>query len=256
MKPGILNHKTVLLLLLATVPGMQNAVAGEEENYLKLSEKLVELRGQVNDLSNELQQLRDEHNIEMRGLLSQKNTADSNIKQENIAIADLQEDLLSNKKLIKDVGADKETIKQALLIEVEKLKTYVTAGLPFKVEDRLRSIEKYENSLNAGVLSSHKAANTLWSMIEDELKLARDNGVYRQSIKVDEKEHLAHVVKLGMVMMYFRIGEDEYGLFRKNGNTWVAEKRNDSKDVEMIEKLFSSAEKQIHVGYFELPNTL
>ena len=253
MNNRTITFKPALIFALMLATGAPNAVAGEDENYLKLSEKLVELRGQVNDMSNELQQLRDEHKIEMRGLLSQKNSADSAIKNEDIVLSNLQEDLLSNKQLIKEVGADKETIKQALLIEVKKLENYIASGLPFKVEDRMRSLERYENNLNAGVLSSHKAANTLWSMIEDELKLARDNGVYRQSINVDGKEHLAHVVKLGMVMMYFRVGEDSYGMFRKNGDQWVAEVRQDSQDVEQIEKLFSSLEKQIHVGYFELP---
>ncbi len=250
-------HKNILMIsLLMASAGSASVKANEQENYLRLSEKLIALRGQVNDLSNELQQRRDEHNIEMKALLSQKSTVDSSIKHEKVAIDNLQQDLLKNKELIKEIGADKDTIKDALLIEAEKLKAYVKAGLPFKVEERLRSIKDYENSLNAGVLSSHKASNTLWSMIEDELKLARDNGVYRHSITIDDTEHLSHVVKLGMVMMYFRIGDEEYGLFRKNGDQWIAEVRQDSKEVEQIKTLFSSVEKQVHVGYFELPNAL
>jgi len=256
MKHITFHNKTLMIAMLAISACANSVKANEQENYLRLSEKLVELRGQVNDLSNELQQRRDEHNIEMKGLLSQKSTMDSSIKHEKVAIADLQEGLLKNKQIIEEIGADKETIKQALLSETEKLKVHVKTGLPFKVEERLRSIEDYETSLKAGVLSSHKAANTLWSIIEDELKLARDNGVYRHSITIDDKEHLAHVVKLGMVMMYFRIGDEEYGLFRKNGDRWIAEVRQGSKDIAQIKNLFSSVEKQIHVGYFELPNAL
>ncbi len=249
------NSRPLLAILLMLMAAMHSVEAQEEENYMKLSEKLIALRGQVNDLSSELQQSREEHKVEMRGLLSQKNAAEANIKLESDAIAALQDDLLNNKKLIREVGADKDSIKEVLLIEAERLRTYVTSGIPFKVEDRLRSIEKYKNNLNADVLSSHKAANTLWSMIEDELKLTRSNGMYRQSIQLDGKEHLSHVVKLGMVMMYFRVGDD-YGVFRKNGKSWIAESRQDSKSVEQIENLFAAVEKQIHVGYFELPNTL
>lgn len=256
MKRIIIRNKYLMVTLFAMSAFTNSVKADEQNNYLRLSEKLVALRGQVNDLSSELRARRDEHNIEMKALLSQKSSVNSSIKHEKVAIANLQEDLLKNKELIKEIGADKDTIKEALLIEAEKLKAHVKIGLPFKVEERLRSIKDYENSLNAGVLSSHKAANTLWSMIEDELKLARDNGVYRHSITIDDKEHLAHVVKIGMVMMYFRIGDDEYGLFRKNGDQWVAEVRQDSKEVEQIKNLFSSVEKQIHVGYFELPNAL
>ncbi|MBE9568556.1 MAG: DUF3450 family protein [Proteobacteria bacterium] len=229
-------------------------------NYLNLSEKLVTLRGQVSDLSSELQQLREEHKLEMRGLITQKNTVSANIKQEEISLDQQKEDLLENKKLIREIGADEETIKSALLIETEKLKLYVEHGLPFKAVGRLRSIDSYRRNLEAGVITSHKAVNTLWSMIEDELKLARDNGVYRQSVSIKNKEHLAHVAKLGMMMMYFRVsggqGTDQYGRFRGRGNKWIAEISKDDKESGQIKSLFASLEKQIHIGYFELPNTL
>jgi len=90
-----------MITLLAISACAGGAQANEQENYLRLSEKLVALRGQVNDLSNELQQRRDEHNIEMKALLSQKSTVDSSIKHEKVAIDNLQQDLLKNKALIK-----------------------------------------------------------------------------------------------------------------------------------------------------------
>jgi len=248
--------KTMLIITFVPAFGMSTAIAEADKNYLNLSEKLVLLRGQVSDLSNELQLLRDEHKLEMRGLITQKNTTNSNIKQEEIAIDQMQENLLNNKKLIQEIGADNNTIKEALLIETEKLKKHIKTSLPFKIKERLKSVNDYEKRLEAGVLSSHKAANILWSMIEDELKLARDNGVYRQSVVLGDKEHLAHIAKIGMVMMYFRVADDEYGLFRKAGDNWVAEVSKDSRDIEQIKTLFTSLEKQVHVGYFEIPNTL
>lgn len=252
------NNSTRLVVCAVLTYGMcfNSAMASPEENYLNLAEKLVALRGEVSDLSNELQMLRDEHKLEMRGLIAQKNEIDANMKQEDVALIRLKDDLITNKKLISDIGSDKETIKEALLSETEKLRSYVVSGIPFKVKDRLNSIDTYEKNLETGVLSSHKAANTLWSLIEDELKLARDNGVYRQSISINDKEHLAHVAKIGMVLMYFKVSDDEYGYFKKNGNTWVAVHTEDSRDVNQIKKLFSSLEKQVRVGYFELPNTL
>ncbi len=248
--------KGIILLGILPVMVVNNAYADEDENYLKLAEKLVALRGQVSDLSNELQQIRDEHKLEMRGLISQKNTLNGNIRQEEITIDQLQESLLENKKIIKEMGADKETIKGALLTEVEKFKMYIETGLPFKVKERMQSLEGFERNLQAGVLSSHKAVNILWSMIEDELKLARDNGVYRQSVTLNKKDNLAHVARIGMVMMYFRIADEEYGVFRKKDNSWVAEVSTDAKSIEQIKDLFASMERQIHVGYFKLPNAL
>lgn len=235
-----------------------NAVSADEKNYLNLSEKLVALRGEVDDLSSELQQLRDEHTLEMRGLLTQKNSIQSLIKQEDTEIVRLQEAMIENKKRISDLGADKESIKESLLLETERLKAYVKSGLPFKVNERLKSIDDYAGSLQADVLSSHKATNTLWSLIEDELKLTRNNGLYRQTVNLDGKEHLAHVAKIGMVMMYFRIdndqGDHQYGMYKKAGSNWHT-KIVTGGDASKVKRLFDALEKQIHIGYFELPNT-
>lgn len=262
------NNKPLKVFICAVLVysiGIENVFANQEksqpeESYLNLSEKLVKLRGEVSDLSNELQQLRDEHKLEMRGLITQKNTINANIKQEDLALVRLKDDLLKNKLLIKEIGADKETVKDALLIEIEKLKSYVATGLPFKVGDRLNTIESYQKNLKSDVLSSHKAVNTLWSMVEDELKLSRNNAIYRQSVSINNKEYLAHVAKIGMVLMYFKIGDDasddKFGYFKKSGNNWDAVLTEDSADISQIKKLFDSLEKQIRVGYFELPNIL
>jgi len=198
-------------------------------------------------------------------LITQKNTINANIKQEDLALVRLKDDLLKNKLLIKEIGADKETVKDALLIEIEKLKFYVASGLPFKVGDRLNTIESYEKNLKSDVLSSHKAVNTLWSMVEDELKLSRNNAIYRQSVSInmhehEKREYLAHVAKIGMVLMYFKIGDDtsddKFGYFKKSGNSWNAVLTENPVDISQIKKLFDSLEKQIRVGYFELPNIL
>jgi uncharacterized protein DUF3450 len=247
--------KVITLIGLMQVFSVPVALANVDKNYLNLSEKLVVLRGQVSDLNAELQQLRDEYNLNMRGLITQKNASLSQIKQESIEIKRLNESLIENKKLIKNVGADKASIKAVLLIEAEKLKDYVSSGVPFKVNERLKSIDGFISNLQADLLSSHKATNSLWSMIEDELKLARTNSVYRQSVMVEGKEHLAHVAKVGMVMMYFRIGEDQYGMYKKTANTWKAGLVQGN-DAAQIETLFDAFEKQIHIGYFELPNAL
>jgi len=233
-----------------------NSEANVEQSYLNLSEKLVKLRGEVSDLNNALQQGRDEHRLEMRGLITQRNTLNANIKQEDLALIRLQDELLKNKVLIKDIGADTETIKQALLVEIEKLKSYVVSGIPFKLADRLNSIESYEKNLKSGVLSSHRAVNALWSLVEDELKLARNNGIYRQSIVIEDKEYLAHVAKIGMVLMYFNVNENEYGVFKQSSDGWLAVATEDAVGIRQIKHLFDSFEKQVRVGFFELPNAL
>ncbi len=252
--------KAILCAVLVNGVSIKNVMANPDPSYLNLSEKLVQLRGEVSDLNSDLRQLRDEHKLEMRGLITQRNTLNASVRREDLAIIKLKDDLLKNKALIKNIGADTETIKEALLLEIERLKSYVVSGIPFKVADRLNSIEEYEQSLRSGVLSSHRAVNTLWSLVEDELKLARSNGVFRQPIAIDDKEYLAHVAKLGMVLMYFRVndgvGDDMYGVFKRSSDGWLAVPTESATEVRQIKNLFDSLEKQVRIGYFELPNAL
>ena len=219
----------------------------------KLSSKLVEMRGIVNDLSNELNLLRDEHKQEMRSLLSQKANVEAEIKQEQLSLEGLRDSLEKNRTLIETTGADKTSVRDELLNHTAVLKQHIQAGLPFKQSDRLAVVEEFESRLSSGVLSPHKAANQFWSMIEDELKLTRENGIYRQPLMIDGEEHLVDVAKLGMVMMFYRLDEDRYGFVRREQGKWIAQNTDSSTHTAQIKTLFGSLEKQVRSGYFELP---
>ena len=94
--------------------------------------------------------------------------------------------------------------KDARIEEVERLDATVTAGLPFRVEDRRDALRKIGASVKDGTLAPSRAATRVWAWIEDELRLTRENGLYRQVISVAGSEVLADVARLGMTMMYFR----------------------------------------------------
>ena len=238
----------VLVSVLLPVAHADNADPTE-----KLSKKLVEMRGIVNDLSNELILLRDEHKQEMRSLLNQKANVEAEINQEKLSLESLREKLQKNRALIETTGADKASVRDELLKHIAFLKEYIQAGMPFKQSDRLAVVQEFESRLSSGVLSPHKAANQFWSMIEDELKLTRENGIYRQPLMIDGEEHLVDVAKLGMVMMFYRLDEDRFGFVNQEQDKWIAHNTDSSTHTAQIKTLFGSLEKQVRSGYFELP---
>ena len=244
------------MMVLLLVVAWSKVHAAAPQDYLNLSGKLVELRGKVSDLNNELEMLREEHKLAMRGLMAQKNAVESSIGQDEASLQKMQDDLMKNREMIKSIGADNESVRQALLKQTARLKIYINSGLPFKLKERIADVESFEQALEAGVMSSHKAVNTLWSMIEDELKLSHENAVYRQPINVDGKENLGHVAKLGSMLMYFRLNDERYGMYRKTQQGWLAEVSQDSSQVKQIKTLFSALEKQLRSGYFELPGQI
>lgn len=251
------NAVYILILLLINTSFLHIAHAADKEQRLRnLSERLITLRGEVDDLNNRFNQDREQHSQTMRGLASRKHSLESRIEQEELNIDKLRESLEINRKRALEAGADASILKPILLAVTEQFKAHIRQGLPFKKTERLGVIADYEAKLQADVLSPQKAANQLWSYMEDEIRMSRENGIFRQTIQLDGAEKLVDVARLGMVLMYFRTGDERYGLFEKQDGQWVASRVDDSHGEDQIQELFSALEKQVRTGYFELPNPL
>jgi hypothetical protein len=78
----------------------------------------------------------------------------------------------------------------------------------------------------------------------------------RQVIPLDEGEVLVDVARLGMVSMYFRTDDGRIGAVRGTPGSWRWEVFTDSNDIALAQELFEALDKQVRVGFFELPNAL
>ena len=61
---------------------------------------------------------------------------------------------------------------------------------------------------------------------------------------------------LGMVTMYYKTKDEEYGMVQKVGDHWEYTPVYDSQAKEEIIALFDSMKKQIRTGFFVIPNAL
>ena len=57
--------------------------------------------------------------------------------------------------------------------------------MPFKQEARAAELARLARELEAGQVSGDQALNRLWSAIEDELRLTRENGLYQQRVELE-----------------------------------------------------------------------
>jgi hypothetical protein len=96
-------------------------------------------------------------------------------------------------------------------------------------------------------------ANRLWSFIADEMRLAEETGLYRQSVTIDGSEKLVDVARLGMMHLYFRTDDGRAGYAVRQDGNWQY-RYADGGDKDRINNLLSSLRKQVRTGYFELPN--
>jgi len=236
-----------------------NAVVGDkvnDHNVDALSQRLIVLRGEVEDLSAELALQREEEKQRISVLLSQRSEVQARSSRESRNQDKLKKLLSKNRELARQAGADAAALKPVLLRSIEQVEQVVRSGLPFQQQERLAALKTLRDQMNSGVLSAPRAANRLWAFCEDELHLTRENGIYRQTVEIDGESVLVDVARLGMVMMYFRTPEQRYGMARKQGDRWIYEQASSEEDNKKIANLFESLQKQIRTGLFELPSAI
>ena len=221
-----------------------------------LAERLVSLRGQVDELQSELDIKREEHKNKMVYLTAQLSDLEASRDREQLRMAQLQEDLDEMRAEILEGGVNSDVLLPSALLQIGELRRHVLKSLPFKTKERLAELDELETQLENGSINAQRGINRLWAFIEDEIRLSRENAIYSQSISINGENMLVDVAKLGSVMMFFRTRDMSYGRVVPGDSGWRFEMLNTSAEQEQVALLFDSLRKQIRQGFFELPLAL
>ena len=230
--------------------------ATHAQNLDQLAERLIALRGEVEELNQELDLLKQEHRQQMQSLAAQRAELETTENRAETSIKQLEQRLAENREAAASAGVDNAELKPLLLSAVDELQRYIQAGLPFKVDERLAELAELRLQLDTEAIPANRAANRLWAFFEDEIRITRENGIYSQTIELGGERMLADVAKLGSMMMYFRTDDERYGKVVKQGDGWRFTLVDDPAGIASVQYLFDSLQKQIRQGYFEIPNTL
>lgn len=231
----------------------QDASADEYQN---LAKSLAALRGEVESRSAELADRKGELQDEVRLLSRQKSELSLELDHEQIKLRKLRLSIAQKREAVEAEKAKSKALLPVFEKAAKRARHYISHSLPFRTEERLAEVRKVEDQLKAGLLSPSKAVGRIWTVLEDEFRMTRDSGLFRQTIEVGGEEQLADVLRIGMVMMYYRTGDGGMGYVSQDGGKWTYESIKDPQDVQLVEGLFDSFKKQIRQGYFELPNAL
>lgn len=244
----MMAHATLLAL---SLPLSITAVAQES-----LAERLVVLRGEVDELQSELDLRREEHKNRMAYLTAQLTDLEANRDREQLRVGQLETELEEMRGEITAAGVSSASLTPFLKEQITLLRRHVRNGLPFKVKERLAVLDELESQLDTGFITAQRGVNRLWSFIEDEFRLSRENAIYSQSVSLEGENVLVDVAKLGSVMLYFRTRDLDYGRAIASEGGWRFVLLDDSGDQKRVAQLFDSLRKQIRQGYFELPEAL
>jgi len=250
-----MNLQTTRSMLVAACFLMAPTVYSQDATEA-LANRLIQMRGQVDELQSDLNLKREEHKNRMAYLTAHLTEMEASRDREALRIKQLEKEIEQMREQVAAAGATSETLTPLVLSNLYALREQVQNGFPFKVGERLAELDDLENQLNSGVVTAHRAFNRLWAFVEDEIRISRENAIYSQSINLQGDNVLVDVAKLGNTMMYFRTRNLEYGRAVETHNGWHFELFDSSSDQELVARLFDSLRKQIRQGYFQLPNAL
>lgn len=246
----------VALLIAGLVIAFGSTALAQDGNLSKFADQLAQLRSDVERLSADVDTAKDDQRARLRSLQTQKTDLDMQIQREERRTKQLELKMAEQKSEVARETEVVDSLKPAILSSIEELRGTITRGLPFKRGERLAELDKLEGQIRGGVISPQNGANRLWQLTEDEFRLSRENGIYRQTVQLDGEEMLVEVARVGMVAMYFRTDDGRYGYVTRTPDDWDYVEVTGEKDREQVQRLFDDFKKQIRIGFFELPNAL
>ncbi|WP_154224156.1 DUF3450 family protein [Marinicella rhabdoformis] len=245
--------KMSLLALMSVSSTASVADSSAQKNDEQMIQNLIELRGQVEDLQAELQIMKAEHTQSMTYLNTRKTELEANLDRKQLQSKQSQAELVKLQEKIKSLGADSEQMIPDVVAYAASIKQGIEFGIPFKVLERTSVVEGIERDLEGRKITSQHAINRLWAFLEDEMRLAKENAIYSQTVQLNGKNVLVDVAKLGTVMMYFKTRDNIYGQAVRQGQGWTFNVFDNASDAEAVAVLFDSLKKQIRQGLFTLP---
>lgn len=248
-----LNGIAVALVALALPPLLFPQTT--QEVFLNLAEQIAERRARVEELQEEIQQTREEYDEEVRSLATQIADVEVQLNREQLRLQQIEQDIQQARQAIAVARESVADVEPLVRTTLEQLRSYIRTALPFQVEDRLAEVDTLERLLNDGNLDPQTIMTRLWNTVEAEFRLTEESGLFRQTITVGGEQQLAEVARLGMVMLFFKTFEDQYGYaVPSSEGEWryvVARTREES---DQIEELFESLRRNLREGFFTIPN--
>lgn len=219
----------------------------------EMAQKIVELRETVELLNSEYETKKETVFNDLKSLASQKAEMEARIREEELREKQINLKIAELKKSISEVTALGSSLSPLVLETLDDQTSYIENSLPFKQSERHEALELLKGKIKTSETSPVKAALQLWSLQEDERRLASDISLSKQTLEVDGKSYLADVAKVGMMFLYFQLDDGRAGQAVRGQNGWNYQVFQSTDDTQRIYELMGSIKKQIRTGAFELP---
>jgi hypothetical protein len=241
------------LFSLSLVCFAPNVLLAESEDMVS---SIMKLRADVEALYTKIDENKEGYKTQMKSLALQIADSEAQINRLNTSIKLAELDLKKIQIQIANTSKESVEIKPLLKYGFGLLDTAIKDGIPFKVEERLSSLDKIKADLGNHLITEEKALALLWANYDDLIRLTSEIGLFKQNIQIDGHNVLATVAKIGSVMLYFSTPDDRVGYVSREGSGYTYRVVQDKEKRKQIIALFDAFKKQIRTGYFTIPNAL
>lgn len=251
-RPALPGAASIALIALLIAPaGSTHAESGPG-----LAAALVELRSDVERLTDTLEDARRTRRSQAQSFAARKAQLDAELQREELRVRQLREARERKRVEIEAAKADDAALLPVVKAGAGALRAHVDRSIPFRRAQRRAAIDRIESRLDEGLLTPRAALSRLWALVEDELRMARDTGLYRETLEIDGAPMMVDVVRLGTVGLYLRTADGRVGTVSRVAGTWRTALLDDDEARQRVAALFDGFKKQIKVGFYTLPNIL
>jgi len=248
-----MSHKTIPFALSLLLAGSLLSASSSDENMAK---SLMKLRGEVQTLSTQINDEKDAYQADMKSLTQQRSELQGMISREELKIKQISKELAAVHAKVAEAGKNTVGLTPLVLEAIANLEEMIKNSTPFKTEDRLASVAHIKEQLTSSLITPQKALSFVYNAYGDEIRMTKENAIFKQSIKLDGENKLVEVARVGTAMMFFKTPDEKVGFVVRKGSGWnYQEELNTEKQKEIL-ALFDAFKKQIRSGYFTLPNAL
>lgn len=248
------NQKSNLLSLAVSCLMLSSTLSAQSSD--EMVQSIMKLRSEVESLYTKIDENKENYKSQMKSLSVQSSDYKAQLNRQITSKKLAQLELSKVKSNI--TAASGKNVELTPLLEngMALLKESIRKGIPFKVEERIAGVDKIKQQLDEGIITQEKALSLLWAGFDDNLRMTKEIGLFKQEIVLDNQKVLCEIGKIGTVMMFFATPDKRLGYVVKEGNGYSYKVAQDDKDKEEIAALFNALKLQIRTGYFQLPNAL
>lgn len=239
------------ILLLFTVSVSLKSF-GQSEDFQALSEKIINLRHEVETLSRSQDQMQRQRQMEVDALSLRKSELVQQLRKERLRDTQLRAKTEALRKDVQPLKVVTRAEKDLIASWLADLQDWVQRSLPFRREDRLNSVKRIEARFVSGE-SPERILSEIWSFVEKELKLTHDNAFEIMEVKVSEKPQKSEVVRIGMMQLLYRTPAGETGFARNVNGQWTMGRSQTEAEDQAIVRLITRLKDQQGRGFFEVP---